>query len=533
MATTTSPLPPYPSLSSVKSLSPSQQSTLTQSISTSLLQTLALPPTKRDTPATRAFVSSYVRECALHALEALIWEVEDKSSTVDRVIRKRALLLAEKLAASSPGLDWQTIIDLSIVYGRSHTGRVKNLIISAISTTPAILSPELINAFTSLLSPAHSTGLYGLRKTAHCLLSLLQCSPVEVVLLFSSDKALVLSVGSAYDDGLGAISRSYGGLRGHTFEDARSGEIDEWEKVWVETKVSLIDSFHILLDSMFKNISSASGQTLGRESERVFDIIFALLELPSTSSSTPNVSLTPFLNRPLLADYQHSYDLSHTLASALKQTAEEDARVELLESTLRSLEVSSEGRNDRDPGALKLLLRSSGVPPGIDNLGRGKSHAKPKAQQTQVRDAKGKGKSKATPPIEDPDLDIKTSQVLSILSDHDPSHIRLLLTQPNSSVESVVEALLEGTAPSMAELEETRLTKAGADSQPYGDEFEYTKERRNVFDDEVIDLSSVRVGKKRYASVNQCSPFNVLTICVSDIVKMKQQSLKIAHSSNR
>jgi hypothetical protein len=34
------------------------------------------------------------------------------------------------------------------------------------------------------------------------------------------------------------------------------------------------------------------------------------------------------------------------------------------------------------------------------------------------------------------------------------------------------------------------------------EEFVYTVERRNVFDDEVMDLSSVRVGKKRFVCLH-------------------------------
>ena len=524
---TTAALPLYPSKSSIKGLSASQQSTLFQSISTALLQTLALPPPKRDTPATRAFVSSYAREEALGVLANLIWEPEavtrstnkNGAKQIDTIvnIRNRVLLLAEKLATSGPdGLDTHTLLDLSIVYAHTHPTRLKAIFSASLPTKLLPSSQEMISAFTSLLSPAHSSqtqGLYALRKTSHSLLALLRPSPPALTRLFASSKPFMLALARAYDDGLAALARAYGGLRGYIYEDTWSGEVDEWERVWVGTKVDLMDSFHLLLGGMVRDLAGAEGLG-GEAAERTFGIIFAMLELPSSSSSSdsdpPGHSTpTPFLNRPLLADYQHSYDLSRTLASALRHAAaekEKDARLEVLEATLRSFEVptttsTTTTTSRKDPGALKILLRSSGVPQGIDNLGRGHGTQHTK-QPLQTPNTKSKGKGKAPAPHqdqnqnEDEDLDLKTTQVLSILPDHDASYIRALLARRGASVESVVEMLLEGRAEEVGVLRgEGEGEWGGAGGE---EEFVYTVERRNVFDDEVMDLSSVRVGKKRF-----------------------------------
>ena len=502
---TTTPLPPYPSPSAFSSLSSSNQASLTNHISTALLQTLALPPTKRNTPATRNFLSSYANESAKQALKGLIWENDNnqngKKGGSETVIKSRALLLAEKLAPSD-GLDMQTILDLCIVYSQSHPNRLKTILSTSPSLTSFAISSDLLSAFTTLLSPAHSSGLHGLRKTSHCLLSLLRCSPPQLVQIFSGDKNLILALGQAYDEGLAVLARSYGGLR----MEQSSEEGDDWERIWLETKVSLMDSFRILLNSILTDISSKSGPDLAHETERAFSILFTLLEIaPSTISATSNTPArqTPFLNQSLLSDYQHSYSLSRTLSSVLQQVAKYDARVESLESTLRSLEISSSNEGGfKDPGALKILLRSSGVQLGIDNLGRGrKTQSEPKGADT-----KGKGKGKAVPPasIQDPDLDLKVAQILSILPDHDPAYIRHLFSRPNfTSAESVMEALLEGTAPPMEELESDKQVQ---------EVYEYTKARKNIFDDYDMDLTNIRVGKKRYAPLSNAKPFYWLSM---------------------
>lgn len=482
------PLPLYPSHASLSTLSPSQQSVLTQHISTSLQHTLALPPPKRDTPATRAFVDSYVREGARETLEAIIWDSPQNKTktrkTVDTVIRNRVLLLAEKLASASPGLEIETLVDTCVVYSSTHPVRLRAVLSSAVKTSPALLVPSLPDAFVSLLQPS-SPSLYALRKTSYCLLALLRAAPPELTALFAADKPFMLALAKAYDAGLAGIARSYGGLRSHEHE----GEGDEWERVWVETKVSLMDTFHVLLSSMLVDLArhgeGAAG--LGRAVERVFDIVFALLDLPS-SSATPNDSATPFMNRPLLADYQHAYKLTHTLGQTLSRQAEQDARLELLEASLSQLSPSS----STGPGALKILLRSSGAPSGIDTRG-------PK-QPKHHPDTKGKGKAPERAQ-EDPELGTNTAQILSILPDTDPRTVRALLRRAGANVESVLGLLLEGGgAPDDLVLSdndnENENEPAAAEGVgPAGEEYIYTKSRLNVFDDEVIDPSTVHMGK--------------------------------------
>ncbi|OJA17670.1 hypothetical protein AZE42_03005 [Rhizopogon vesiculosus] len=478
-------LPPYPSASVRKSLSASQLATLHHNISGALTEILALPPAKRDTPATRTFLSSYINDIAHQTLQSLIWQAPPYSN--DHVHR-RVLLLAEKLAISPSSLDAKTLLDIAIAYFPYPT-RVRALFAAALVGAPdlaIVFASDMAPVLTALLSPSHSTGLYALRKTARCLISLLSGCPPELVRPFAKDQGFMIALAHAYDEGLAALARSYGGLR----TDVVTRELDDWERIWLETKVDLIDSFHILVTAMLQDLSVASGAALAEQSERTFSVVFALLDLPSPPAPVQAGGTTtsaPFLNRSLLADYQHSYNLAGTLASALYRAAREDARVDLLESTLRSYDIES-STGTKDPGALKLIIKSSGAPLGTSVSGKGKAvQPSSKGKAIDVR---------STPtPTPNYDLDLQISQVMDIFPDQSRAYIQALLTNPafsyHGSAEKVIEALLEGTAPG-----EDLLTKDETVGVSARVAFDEPIERRNIFDDEILDVTKIHVGKR-------------------------------------
>ncbi|PPR06822.1 hypothetical protein CVT26_003848 [Gymnopilus dilepis] len=525
-------LPNYPSTQSRKSLSPSQLATLNQTIASALGTVLSLPPDKRDTSSTRNFLSTYSQDTAFQTLQNLIWRNESANSEsfsfpshspkspAEKTIRKRALQLAEKLSLSPPGLDLQTLLDLSIIYARSQPSQL-HLVFQANfqSNGPSLvqlISNDLVPGFTALLSQQTPTsqGLYAQRKVAECIFAFERGAKgtPELIRPFAHDKTFLVAMASTYDVGLAAIASSYGGLSAlNAGISAQDREADDWERIWVETKVALLDTFHIILSTLLDDLASCPpGPRLAAEAERTFDIVFALLEAPSSSSpASPDAPPTPFLNQTLLADYQHSYSLSKTLATALKNAQEKDARLDLLESTLQALDSSSaaEGDKSRSAGALKILLRSSGIQPGIDNLGNRGTRGIP---ATNAADPKGKGKGPAGPSplstiLSDPDLDIKATQVLDILPDTPVDYVKLLLAHDRygRNPEKVIEALLEGTAIDQEELE--RDFERSAEIDVGGDgggtivppKPTYSVEqRRNVFDDEQLDASRLTFGKK-------------------------------------
>ena len=132
-------------------------------------------------------------------------------------------------------------------------------------------------------------------------------------------------------------------------------------------------------------------------------------------------------------------------------------------------------------------------------------------------DRKGKGKDMrvgaADAGVPDEQLDLAVTQVLDLLPDQDPGYVRYLLSHSDypyrGDAERLIGALLEGTAPSQADVD-AALAREGeieggaggaAGAVQRADEFAFTRERRNVWDDEVMDLSRVKIGKKRYVVV--------------------------------
>lgn len=500
-------LPLYPSTSARKSLLPSQLASLNSTIAGALHQVLELPPTKRDIPSTKDFIASYAKDAAQQALQALIWPTTEGRPRSEQLIRSRVLQLAEKLAASSSvGFSLEALVDLSVAYSPTNLSRVRAIWTSVLSSSPALLSSiasDAVPFLTTILSPARrqTTGLYGVRKAAHIVACLLHSLPPPALRLFAQAKQFVLTLAQAYGAGLGALANSYGGLQHHAAptSSAAGAEPDEWERTWVECKVALLDSFHVLLGALLDDVAQASpGTALAAACDRAFDVVFELLEIESASQQ-PGAT-TPFHDRPLLVDYQQAYDLAKTLKAALRKA--DDARMDVLEATLQSFSLGGEQGGDpkANPGALRILLRSSGIAPGVDRKGKGRA-VQPAPQTAPESAITSSGVTPA-----DPDIDLKVAEVLSILPDHSTTYVRALLLHPDypfrGDPHKVIDALLEGRAPSPEEMERSgaalpRISPLPTVA-PQSDAWEYTRERRNVFDDEALDVANVRFGKKTY-----------------------------------
>ncbi|KAI0760456.1 hypothetical protein C8Q74DRAFT_1208567 [Fomes fomentarius] len=517
MAITLAPLPLYPSTRARASLSPSQSATLVQTVFTVLSQVLSLSDSQISTPANAAFVSSYVKDAAQQSLQALVWGTNDPSSKLsptERNIRHAVFVLVGRLAPLG-ALDLQTFVDFSVAYSRISPSRLRPLFSAAFiqpSKSSALVDnvqKSAVPAFTALLA-SPTQGLYGLRKTAHILLSFLRPAPPEVTRSFARNKPFVRALATAYHAGLASFAQTYGGLRtlsSLTANTTQGRELDEWERLLLETKVALLDTFHVLVRTLLDDVASiaSAGPVLAAQAEPAFEVVFDLLDLRASDEGT-GVPPTPFLNRPLLADYQHAYEHSRTLADVLRRT--EDARTDLLEASLRAMSMDlASGSGERAPGALKLILRSSGVPPGIDNTGRGPART--------FTDAQGKGKGRDVGErlggavgdgvIPDGQADLAVAQVLDLLPDQDPMYVRYVLSHSDypyrGDAERLIGALLEGTAPLPADVQaaiarqDVGSMAAAREPERATDEFAYTRERRNVFDDEVMDLSKVKIGK--------------------------------------
>ncbi|THH11909.1 hypothetical protein EW145_g362 [Phellinidium pouzarii] len=464
-------LPVCPSSSTIHGLPPSQQSIVLDHTSSALLHALSLSDNKLSMLSCSDFISSYAKDAATKALSSLIFADEKydagRRPPEEKLIRKRVLSLAQRLAAlqQGGGLSLQILLDLCIVYGPSNTSRMRSLLEASVKSNPSLLQDVQNSAAPSfaMLLLSSNSGLHALRKTLFCLKYFVQSSPSAVLDVLVHSNELVLALAKCYDTRLSAIAAGYGGIHFEQDDDT------DTTAMWVGCKVALIDCFHVLLEQVLKGLHSDPRV----HAERAFDLVFSLLQLPSTSVQT-SAPQTPFLNRPLIVDYQDAYALSSTLATVLANT--DDPRLDDLEAALKSFELEATV-NDRC-GALKVLLHSSGITPGIDYRGVGA--------------AKGKTRA-AADPESDADLDVAVSSVLSILPDYELAYIRELLTLPQYSgdAERVIAALLEGDAPAPSKVEsdvEHMLPTAPVEVLP---------ERRNVFNEMPMEHTSVNIGKRR------------------------------------
>ncbi|KDQ31920.1 hypothetical protein PLEOSDRAFT_1034561 [Pleurotus ostreatus PC15] len=490
------PLSPYPSARARQSLPASKLSALNRAVASTLSQTLVLPPATRDTPATRAFLKSYASDAATQALHDLVWGTPKTPSTsaVEKSIRRNILLLAEKLVE----IDLQTLVDLSVVYAKNHASRVKSIFSKTRASILSEVNDELVPAFTRLFS---TQGIYAIRKVAHVVKSFIaSCSP-EAVGCFAHNKPFILALARAYGSGLSDIARSYGGEQIITAQlsppegQTQTRALDDWERLWLETKVDLIDTFHIIMKALVDDIANAQGRALAGQSERVFDIVFSLKDM-DTSTPSPSSSPTPFVNSSLLDDYSRTYDLSKTLRSALQRASENDARLDLLESSLTG--VNRDGADNR--GALKLLLRSSGI---NTNYSQAPHAQHPSTTISSSNASKGKGKAPSAPEpqedvADDPILLSQISQIHDMLPHISESYIRALLLAPDSypfsgNVERVIDALLNESAPAEEDIvPHVEETMRAEDAKSYD---VIVGSRANVFDEDEMDLNLVRKGK--------------------------------------
>ena len=496
-------LPPYPSSDALSKLPASQLASLNQTISLAIKKTLDLPAQTVNSAATVAFISSYSRDVAQNILDDLIWDAHSKASpkaeTSDsRNIRTRTFLLAERLA-STGALDLITLLDLSIVYA-SHRKRLCALFNGAFLNNASLLSSattSAIPAFTSVLLSHASTGLHGLRKAARTVLCFTRVGPRELLRAFAHNRDFVLALARAYDAGLGSAASSYGRLYLPT-AGAPLRQPDDWECLFLQTKADLLDAFHILFTALLDSLAELpAGASRAEEGKRTVDVVFALHALPPPTR-TDDAPPTPFLNRSLLADYHHAYDLSDMLARAL-----DDDRLGALSAELERDVAGSGPLWRKDPGAFRLLL-GSGVQQGVNR-------ADERVALSAVAEAvAGPSSSKVVDP--------RVEEVRAILPDYAPEYVEALLRRAEyDSVERVVGALLEGIAPPPEAIQQ----QAAMETQtlPPREEFKYTQDRRNVFDGEDMDVSRLRIGKKKWVSFFVChdvfSPWNFTYIIIS------------------
>jgi activating signal cointegrator complex subunit 2 len=205
-------------------------------------------------------------------------------------------------------------------------------------------------------------------------------------------------------------------------------DLDDWEFLFLQTKADLLDAFHILL-----TVPLPADLPSTTEAQHAFDIISALQALPAPARHPDeHTPPTVFLNRSLLADYQHAYNLSKELTHALTHGAAADnACLERLLATLQELDADLDGgrfgpsamrqARQKDPGAFRLLL-GSGMHHDVNNLGRGGVTC-----TSEGPTVTSFGGAEVTTASSSRAIDPQVKEVCAILPNYAPEYIEALL----------------------------------------------------------------------------------------------------------
>lgn len=307
--------------------------------------------------------------------------------------------------------------------------------------------------------------LHALWRVSFCLVALLSISPPEVLDVFVSNTKLLVGLAKCYDT---VLSR-----------DSPAGSEHRISKIALHSKVNIIDSVHIL----FEHCSSRPWAIL--------DMLFPIFDLPTTSPPSSPTAILPFGNRTLLGDYEATYKLSSRLSS----DDEGDPRYEFVRARLRSLVgrpgTSHPFMNPEASGALAALLPLT------------------KASMAEEPALRDKGKGKATEPATSNDENTETdavyaamSQILDVLPDENSAFLQACLNHPDfhgpDAAEKLLGALLEG-GPLPDGLDRLRDgTGQNSGGTTTESEADLVASRRNVFENDPMDFSRLRVGKNRY-----------------------------------
>ena len=358
-------------------LSPSQYETLTGAIFKILCHTVSIPDTRLDVIWAREFVRTYAQDDAKHGLQVLDEEAKETNLTLHEVsVRKLTLHLARRLSKIRDGLDVSILVDLAVSYGVGNPLSLREIFQEACTTTPSLRESfisEVVPAFGTSLQEVQSRSSSSTRKVAFVLLQLLRCGPI-VVNSFLQTKDFALTLARSYHAGLDNFAKYHGGV---TLQVQDSEALPGWQKDWLYTKASLVDSFHAIVQTLLQSDQPS-------DKDHLFDLLFSISELPSSSTSE-HITPIPFISQPLLADYQYAFDLSGVLIDRFQGV--DDPRVDLLASTLVELSLSPQGT--KPAGGLSLLIKNNAlaqdVEPATDVKGKGKAKAARTNQDPTVR----------------------------------------------------------------------------------------------------------------------------------------------------
>ncbi|KAG8886313.1 hypothetical protein FRB98_001333 [Tulasnella sp. 332] len=444
---------------------------------------------------TKTFIEFYLHNAATEIINqpSLLTRPSTLLTKSELAVRSQVLLLAKRAETS---LSHGALLDLSIVYQKANElPAVKEIIDSQASSFNPVLRDKLIPAFIDILKTPFTAGqatpstfIQTRLKLVRSMNGLVRSESRAVLICLSLHRDFLLALMHCYQVTLAEVAYARGGVRARD-----EGLSADWQQPWVETKIGILDIFHSLIDYTIRTVFAPSSPSSSSEQkEAFFDILLSLIDGGSSKTNNPDTAQW-FVDVPLLMDYEHTYRLSNSLRDASKG---EEPMVDILVTELESLPKPSDGSDAA--GGLVIILRDL-----------------PQAETTREvgskGEGKGKGKSKAVDPLgdlqqdamEDHDIELAITQVLDLFPDENRAFVHTALQDPayDHSAEKLIAALLEETLhPNLTTLRaKTVSAPAGEDESEEEDE---GYERRNVFDDEEIDISRVQIGKNRSANAD-------------------------------
>ncbi len=458
------PLPPFrPSL--VKQKLPFEQFDSIQRLLCAQIQLLLQ---NSPSPSTvLAFLQAYLSDVAQDSLKSLSTiPVVDPASPNTTLLRQQVLALLGHLAENYPKSITQAIlIDTIIVYGPKNATLVKRFLSDLLGRREPQFKTAIATSLSRMLSELNGSTrntIEGVRRVAHILATMVRTEVLAILDELIDGKPTITDMTTIYDHTLPPL------LLNAELDDV---PLSSGARSWLQTKVDLLDSFHTLVDHLLASERHLeSGITL-------------LFDLTSSVDGTEN---SPFIHSPLIADYQHQFDLAQRLKSL--NATHDDPRLEVLIVIIANLAPA----DPNELGPLSLLLGTQ----EISNI----------ASYGATGSRKGKGRAA---PV-DEGVEETITQILSILPDQDPDFLRKCLAHStytgSGRMEKLMAALLEGNVPAELVMDEVGGSSANeplllplstGDGKEKEKEYKYTKGRQNIFDDQPFDVSALRVGKKR------------------------------------
>lgn len=458
------PLPPFrPSL--IKQKLPFEQF---DSIQRLLCAQIQLFLRNSPSPSTvLAFLQAYLSNVAQDCLKSLnATPVNGSTSQNTTRLRQQVLALLGRLAENHPKSITQAIlIDTIIVYGPTNATHVKRFLGDLLGRREPQFKTAIATSLSRMLSEltnSTSNSIEGTRRIAHILATVVRTGVPAILDELIDGNPTINDIAIIYDRILPPFLLM-----------AKLGDIplSSGARSWLQTKVDLLDSLHTLLDHLL-----ASKRHLDSGITLLFDL---------TSSADVKEKL-PFVDFPLIADFQHQFDLAQRLESL--NATRDDPRLDVLINTIANLAAP-------DPNALGPLSLLTEKPATNDTASHG-----------AIGSRKGKGRAA----LVDVDMEEAVTEILTILPDQDPDFLRRCLAHSmftgSDRTSKLVSALFEGNVPVelMAELtsgpsakEPSPLPPSTGGGTENENEYKYTKGRGNVFDDQPFDISALRIGKKR------------------------------------